>query len=220
MLSNHSFLTVIQQVEPLQIVTGIETENRYRVVDQEGEPILFAYEESGFMSRQLLRGHRPITMHVVDTEGQLMMVARRKHFWFLSNLELFDAGGSRIGRLDKRFNLFGRLFDLSCDGCESAVVQVSLFRPHTFWVRRDGQDLAKITKQWGGLAREMVTVADQFAIEFSGVPVEEQLRWAIIGAAFAIDLEFFEKRSRIGGLRPGTLGGHSADSGGFTGRGF
>lgn len=220
MLSNHSVLSVIQQVEPLQVVTGIETENRYRVVDREGEPILFAYEESGFMSRQLLRGHRPITLNVVDPEGQLMMVCRRKHFWFLSHLELFNPDGSRIGKLDKRFSLLGRRFDLNCDQCEPAVVQGSLFRPHTFWVRRNGRDLAKITKKWGGLVREMVTVADQFEIEFNDAEVEEQLRWAIIGTAFAIDLEFFEKRGRFGGLRFGTLGGHSVDSGGFSGRGF
>ena len=51
MLSNHSILSMIQQVEPLQMLTGIETENRYRVEDEHGQPILFAYEEFGFMSR-------------------------------------------------------------------------------------------------------------------------------------------------------------------------
>ena len=51
MLSDHSVLSMIQQVEPLQMLTGIETENRYRVEDEQGQPILFAYEESGFMGR-------------------------------------------------------------------------------------------------------------------------------------------------------------------------
>jgi hypothetical protein len=203
MLSNHSVLSMIQQVEPLQMLTGIETENRYRVEDEQGHPILFAYEESGFMSRQFLRSHRPITVNVVDPEGQLQMVARRDYFWFLSHLEMLYPDGSLIGRLDKRFKLLGRRFDLNCDRCEPAVVQGSLFRPHTFWVRRNGQDLAKITKMWGGVAREMFTSADQFSIKFIAPLVEEPLRWAIVGVAFAIDLEFFEKRGGSGGIRFG-----------------
>lgn len=220
MLSDHQILTVSQQVEPLQVVTGLETENRYRIVDQEGAPILFAYEESGFMTRQILRGHRPMTLNVVDSDGQLQMVAKRNHFWFFSHLELLYPDGKRLCRMEQRFNLFGRRFDLNGPQSGSAMVHGPMFRPHTFWVRRNGGDLAKITKKWGGLARELVTVADHFSIEFYGPQVEEPLRWAIIGAAFAIDLEYFENRGRLGGIRPGTLGGHSFDSGGFTGRGF
>ncbi|PKB73466.1 MAG: hypothetical protein BZY75_01765 [SAR202 cluster bacterium Io17-Chloro-G7] len=220
MLSNHEVLRVSQQVEPLQAVTGIETENRYRIVDHNGDPILFAYEESGFMSRQLLGGHRPITMNVIGREGQLLMVARRKHFWFLSHLELLYPDGTLLGKMEQRFHLFGRRFNLIGVQGESAMVQGPMFRPHTFWVRRNGGDLAKITKEWGGLAQELVTVADHFTIEFHGPQVEEHLRWAIIGAAFAIDLEYFENRGGRGGLRPGVLGGHSYDAGGFTGKGF
>ena len=67
-LSQHSVLTVSQQAEPLQIITGLETETRYRIVDKSGEPILFAYEESGFMSRQFLAGHRPMMINTVDRE--------------------------------------------------------------------------------------------------------------------------------------------------------
>ena len=66
--SQHSVLTVSQQAEPLQIITGLETETRYRIVDKSGEPILFADEESGFTSRQFLAGRRPIMINVVDRE--------------------------------------------------------------------------------------------------------------------------------------------------------
>ena len=68
-LSQHSVLTVFQQAEPLQIITGLETATRYRIVDKSGEPILFAYEDSGFMSRQFLAGRRPMMINVVDREG-------------------------------------------------------------------------------------------------------------------------------------------------------
>ena len=202
------------------MVTGLETENSYQVVDQDGSPILYAYEESGFLKRQLLRGHRPMTLNVVDRDGQLQMVARRNHFWFLSHLELLYPDGSRLARMEQRLNLFGRRFDLNGLQGGRSVVYGPMFRPHTFWVRRNRSELAKITKKWGGLARETLTAADHFSIEFNGAQIDEPLRWAIIGAAFAIDLEYFENRGRWGGLKPGTYGGHSYDSGGYTGRGF
>lgn len=44
-LSQYSVLTVSLQAEPLQIITGLKTENRYRILDDIGEPILVSYEE-------------------------------------------------------------------------------------------------------------------------------------------------------------------------------
>ena len=220
-LSQHSVLTVSQQAEPLQIVTGLETENRYRIVDESGEPILFAYVESGFMSRQFLGGRRPMKINVIDGDGQLQMAASRRYFWFFSHLDLQSADGSPIGRMQRQFGFLARRFSLTDAHGGTAQVHGPRFRPHTFWVRRAGQEVATITKVWGGIARELVTVADHFKIEFAGLGVEENLRWLVIGAALAIDHDFFENRRRFpGGIRPGTLGGHSHDTGGFTGRGF
>jgi uncharacterized protein YxjI len=221
MLSQHTVLTVSQQVEPYQVISNLETENRYRVVDQAGEAVLFANEESGFMSRQFLRSHRAMTLTVADSNGEVHMTAKRGRFWFFSHLDLLYPDGSPIGKLERRFALFGRRFTLTDVREGSAEIHGPITRPHTFWVRRNGAELAKITKEWGGVARELVTVADHFKVEFTGAGVAESLRWLIIGAAFAIDYDFFEdRRTLTGGIRPGTLGGHSHDTGGFTGRGF
>jgi hypothetical protein len=42
-------LKVRQQVEKLQVFIGIETENRYKVLDNADNDIIIAYEESGFL---------------------------------------------------------------------------------------------------------------------------------------------------------------------------
>ncbi len=220
MLSRHNNLIVSQQVEPLQVVTGLETQNRYRVTDNEGEPLLFAHEESGFVKRQLLGSHRPLTLNVVDAEGSLRMVARRNHFWFFSHLELLYPDGSPIGRMERRLSFIGRRFELLENQGHAAMVHGPMMRPNTFWVRQHGREIGKITKEWGGLARELVSVADSFQVEFDSA-LPEPLRWLIVGAAFSIDMDFFESRNRWpGGIRPGTLGGHSFDTGGFMGRGI
>jgi hypothetical protein len=57
----------------------------------------------------------------------------------------------------------------------------------------------------------MFTAADTFKVEFADSTLSESMRWLILGAAFAIDLDFFEKRhSRgigLGVLGAGGLGG-------------
>ena len=77
MLERHETLTVRQEVEALQAFVGLETKNRYRIIDPSGEQVCFAYEESGFFARQFLGNHRPLTLNVVDAQGNLLFLARR-----------------------------------------------------------------------------------------------------------------------------------------------
>lgn len=59
MLESHSRITVRQQVEPLQVFTGLEMKNRYAVHDDDGNDLAFAYEESSFIGRQFLEAIGP-----------------------------------------------------------------------------------------------------------------------------------------------------------------
>ena len=215
MLESYESLTVRQQVEPLQVFTGLETENRYKILDPAGDEILFAYEESGFMGRQFLGGHRPLTLKIIDAGGKGQLIGSRKFFWFFSHLDFFGPDDRPLGRMQRRLKLVGRRFDLFDDQGQVGVIEGPLFRPNTFWVRRSGEDLAKITKRWSGLSREMFTAADTFQVEFTDPSLSESMRLLTLGVAFAIDLDFFERRSRGPGLGFGGLG-----RGGFSGRGF
>ena len=199
----------------LQVFTGFETKNRYRVLDSNGNDILYAYEESGFMGRQFLGNHRPLTLNIIDGNGKIQLIARRKFFWFLSHLELLSPDGTSIGQMQRRFKIIGRRFDLSDDQGDGCSVDGPMLRPNTFWIRRNGVEMARITKQWSGLTREMFTAADTFGIEFTSDTLSESMRWLILGAAFAIDLDFFERRGRGSGFHIGGFG-----PGGVSGRGF
>ena len=50
MLEHFESLTVRQEVEMIQAFTGLETKNRYRILDSHGNDFLYAYEESGFLA--------------------------------------------------------------------------------------------------------------------------------------------------------------------------
>ncbi len=201
MLETLESLMVRQQVEPLQVFIGLETENRYKILDNAGNEILFAYEESGFLGRQFLGGHRPLTIKIMDGEGNLQLIAQRKFFWFFSHLELLSPEGALLGRMQRRFKIIGRRFDLFDDQGRVGTIEGPILRPNTFWIKRDGVDLAKITKKWSGITREAFTAADNFSAEFTDSSLSESHRWLVLGAAFAIDLDFFENRARGTGFR-------------------
>ena len=192
-LTGHNELIVQQQVEHLEAFTGFETENRYSVLTPDGQPIMHAYEESGFLGRMLLRNHRPLTLHLIDANGEPVLSGSRGFFWFLSHLHVRDAEDRPIGSLRRRFAVLRRKFTVEDGGGQAiAEIQGPLFRPNTFMVYQRGEEIGRITKQWSGLLREGFTDADTFRVEFSSPVREPETSLLILAAAFSIDLDFFE----------------------------
>ena len=99
-ITRHEELIVRQQVEGLEAITGFETRNRYEVLTPDGQQVMYAYEESGGLSRFFLKTHRPLDIHVVDTDGNPVLTASRQFFWFFSHLLMSDDSGRHVARAD------------------------------------------------------------------------------------------------------------------------
>ena len=205
-LTRHQELVVRQIVERLEAFTGIETENRYGVLTPEGEELLYAYEESGFLARFLLKSHRPLTINVVDNNHQHVLAARRGFFWINSHLYMHDSSDQIIGSLHRQFKVIGRRFIL-LDGSGNQIAEIrgqGIFRPNTFRIYdMQDQEIARITKQWGGVMREMFTDADTFLVEYYNQGLDQTMRTLILASAFSIDLDFFESSEGGANLMPG-----------------
>ena len=191
-LTQYEELVVRQRVEHLEVFTGFETANRYTVSTPEGEQLLYAYEESGWLGRQFLKNHRPLTLHVIDNEGQTILSASRSFFWFLSHLHVHDSAGRPLGSLRRQLAFLKRRFVLEDpSGNPIAEVQGKLFRPNTFMVYADGGEVARVTKQGGGLMREAFSDADTFRVQLDRGR-NQDFSLLVLATAFAIDLDFFE----------------------------
>ncbi len=193
-LTQHPELYVKQEIEHLEVFTGFETKNRYSVRTPGGEQLLYAFEESGLLGRNVLSSHRPLTIHVVDRKNANVITASRSFFWFLSHLHVSDGSGQRIGSMQRRFSLLTRRFDLM-DGSGSVVAEMRgpIFRPFTFMVYQQGQEIGRVTKQWSGIGREAFTDADTFKVEVDTGRMDEDFSLLMLASAIAIDLDFFEK---------------------------
>ena len=193
-LTDHSELIVRQQTEMIEVFTAFESANQYSVHTPDGAQLLHAYEESGDIRRQFMGTHRPLSIHVVDNDRQPVLVAQRDFFWFTSHLRVSERGRP-IGSLRRQFAL-NRKFTIADAGNRPlALLQGNIFRPNTFIARgAQGNELARITKQWGGVSREMFTDADTFRVEFSPAAASQDFRLLMLAAAFATDLDFFEQK--------------------------
>ena len=191
-LTRHSELVIRQQVEQFEIFTSFETANRYSVLTSDGAQLMYAYEESGSMSRQFTGSHRALSIHVVDGDSKPVLQASRDFFWVRSHLRVHVDGG-HIGTLNRQFG-FGRKFSL-VDANEREITQITsgLFRPHTFIAKNaQGGEIARVTKRWSGFGREMFTDADTFVVQFTEGSTDQEFRLLMLASAFAIDLDFFE----------------------------
>ena len=195
-LSQHQELVVRQSREMIEVFTEFETANRYKILTPEGEEVLYAYEESGMISRQFLGTHRPLRLHITDKEGHEVMFASRGFHWFLSHLNVVDGEGNSIGGLKRQFAVIKRKFAvLDASGNQIAGINGSAFRRYTFTLNdHRGEEIGRITKQWGGIAREAFTDADTFHVQFSDNERSQEFRLLTIASAFAIDMDFFEKK--------------------------
>ena len=198
-LTQYPEIIVKQEIEFLEVFMGFETANRYSVRTPDGAELLFAYEESGMLSRMFLRNHRPLTIHFVDNDGNEVFTAERSFFWMFSHLHVGDEEGKLIGSLQRTFKFFGRrIAILDDEGTRRSEIRGSLFRPHTFMVYSEGDEVARITKRWSGLGRELFSDADTFQVRMNPERVDQEFATIILAAAIAIDLDFFEKGGRGG----------------------
>ena len=153
-LSQYQELIFRQSKEMLEMFTDFETANRYRILAPTGEEIMYAYEESGMISRQFMGSHRPLNLHVVDTENRPILNANRKFFWYFSHLNVADGEGNPIGTLSKLFAMLKRKFSvLDANGQQIAGINGSLFRRYTFTVndqsrRRGGAHHQRVERRY------------------------------------------------------------------------
>ena len=193
-LSQHPELYVRQEVEHLEAFTGLETQNRYSVSTPSGEQLLYAFEESDLLGRNFFSSHRPLTIHVLDRHNASVITASRSFFWFLSHLHVSDGAGQRIGSMQRRFSFLTRTFDLmDATGKVVAEMRGPIFRPFTFMVYQQGQEIGRVTKQWSGIGREAFTDADTFKVEVDTSRADRDFSLLMLASAISIDLDFFEK---------------------------
>ncbi|XP_022096954.1 phospholipid scramblase 2-like [Acanthaster planci] len=209
-------LLVHQQVELFEVVTDIETQNRYQVKNSLGQQIYFAHEESEFCERICCGPRRGFTMHVTDNMNQeVLRISRELKIcggccWCANadccamDIAVEAPVGNVIGYVRQAQSWWYPNFDLLNVAKEPVL---KILGP--FWfcqnvcctgdidfnvMNEDSNiEVGKLSKQWGGFVKEAFTKADNFNVNFP-LDLSVDMKACLLGAVFLIDFMYFERK--------------------------
>jgi len=183
--------------EPVLIVNQkaklIELNNQYSVFDQAGNQIA-AVNQVG--QSTLKKAARLLTsldqfmthkLEVSDPAGNVLLGITRPAKVMKSTVIVSDGSGREIGKIAQQ-NVFGKIkFALQANGQEFGAIKAENWRAWNFRIEdAAGNEVARVTKTWEGLAKTMFTTADNYVVQIHQRPPEPLLS-LVIASALSID---------------------------------
>ncbi len=183
--------------EPILVVNQkaklIELNNEYSVFDQQGNKIAAVGQVGQSWFRKLLRllgsfdqflTHR---LHITDVSGAVVLGLTRPGKIFKSKVIVSDSNGNEIGRIVQQ-NMVGKIrFGLEAHGQTLGAIKAENWRAWNFRIEdAAGNEIARVTKTWEGLAKTMFTTADNYVLQISQ-RASEPLNSLVVASALSID---------------------------------
>lgn len=169
--------------------------NNFDIYDPStGELMMECREPSLGMITKLLRftdykSMTPFDVQIRSADGQPIVRIQRGISLFLSKVIVTDHNNDVIGSFAQKLFSIGGKFDVLD---KHDVVACQLEGTWTGWnfaFNRDGQELARVSKQWSGLGKEFFTSADNYVLEIAEqVPQDDDVRRLILAAVMCIDM--------------------------------
>ena len=172
----------------------VELTNEYAVRDEAGNQVGVVRQEGQSKMKKALRLVSNLDqfmtqqLAVYDAAGQRVATLTRPRKVFKSTVEVTDGTGAAVGRIAQE-NVIGKIrFGLQdAAGGPLGQIRAENWRAWDFAVvDQTGREVARITKKWAGLGKEMFTTADNYALEVAS-DVRGPLRVLVLAAAAGID---------------------------------
>lgn len=169
------------------------------------DPIGTAEEEIGlltrlcrwFVSKQLM----PTRVEVREKpDDSLVFTINRGWFLFRSRVEIRDARGDLLGYFkSKLLTIGGGFYVYDKSDKQFAEVKGNLIGFKYRVLTPDGGfEMGKVSKEWGGVAKELFTSADTYLIDVNDDLHEQPVaKMLVLAAALAVDM-IFKSESRTG----------------------
>nr|XP_006815905.1 PREDICTED: phospholipid scramblase 2-like [Saccoglossus kowalevskii] len=164
-------------------------------------------EKSGFCVRQICGPMRPFKLNVKDHQDRTVLVLKRPYrcddccfFCCLMKLEVYTADGLCLGRVQQTCSICIPKFDIRNSEDETILkmkgpcIKCRCCSDVKFDVYTADMEskVGRVSKQWSGLGKELITDADNFGISFP-IDLDVKLKAVMLGAVFLIDFMYFEK---------------------------
>ena len=176
--------------------TGMfKASNSYDVLDpNSGQSLMECREENlGWFVKFLRFGKykrmTPFDLLIRDPQGSPVLRVKRGVAIFLSTVEVLDGSEVVIGRFKQKMFSLGGAFTV-LDASDQPICELKgKWTSWEFSFRSGETELAKVTKKWAGIGKELFTSADNYILQISEqVPPDDPIRQLIFGAVMCIDL--------------------------------
>ena len=145
--------------------------SNYDVYDPESGEILLHCREPklGFFTKLLrftdYKTLTPFEVAITTPDGDPVLTVKRGIAIFLSKVDVLDHDGELIGGFkQKLFSIGGAFKVLNQNGDEMCDLK-GKWTSWEFQFMHDGVELAKVTKKWTGLGKELFTSADNYVLQ-------------------------------------------------------
>ena len=169
--------------------------NNFDVYDPEtGELIIECREDRlGTLTRLLrftdYKRMTPFDIELRTPSGEPIVSVHRGVSLFLSHVSVRDEQGQRLGGFrQKLFSVGGAFSVLGADDRELCMLK-GKWTGWEFSFRAGDQELARVSRKWSGLGKELFTSADNYMLQIApSVPEGNPLRQLIMAAVMCIDM--------------------------------
>jgi len=183
--------------EPVLVVNQkaqwIEITNQYAISDQHGNQIGAVREVGQTAAKKVMRVMTSFDQffthnyQVVDARGAVQLQLTRPAKIMKSRIGVQDGQGVEIGQIVQE-NVFGKIrFRLEAGNTPLGYINAKNWRAWNFHiVDHAGEEVAHITKTYGGLVRSVFTTADNYVVQILR-PLDGPLQAMVVAAAVSID---------------------------------
>jgi Uncharacterized conserved protein len=194
--------------EPILVVNQkakiIELNNQYSVFDQHGSRIGAVDQVGQSTAKKVLRLVASVDqfmthhLEITDAAGKVVLKLTRPRKFVKSTVIVSDPADREIGRIVQQ-NAIGKInFGLEVDGRLLGSIKAENWRAWNFRIEdAAGNEIARVTKTWEGLAKTMFTTADNYVLQIVDRP-PEPLNSLVVASALGIDTALKQDNRGLG----------------------
>lgn len=131
----------------------------------------------------------PFEVVLTGTDGRKALTVRRGISLFLSKVEVLDENGRVIGGFKQKFFSIGGAFRVLDARDNEVCVLKGKWTSWEFQFLKGDKELARVSKKWAGLGKELFTSADNYVLSVSdAVAPDDDVRILIMAAVMCIDM--------------------------------
>lgn len=169
--------------------------NNYDIHDPEtGEIVMECREDKLGIFTKMLRftdykRMTPFDVQIRTPDGEPIVRVTRGISVFLSKVDVLNENDQRIGGFKQKFFSLGGAFTVLGVNDEPLCQLKGKWTGWDFSFMAGDRQLARVTKKWAGLGKELFTTADNYVLQIDdNVPPDSPLRQLILGAVMCIDM--------------------------------